>query len=303
MVTSVPAPSTAIDPPSSTIGDLVHGKAEAGRATALPTTASASQGDHFSPQALNRKCNACRVPSGATTHDRPDVAHPRVVERQRDDFDAVVTAAPDVVAVAGRRDDRERLERARSRARSRRRRRARRRGRRRPTARSPPSQPSATPSACVRGDRSRPACARPEGEPRLQASVRPCRSPTTSAQLRARVSNWGRWGADDQRGTLNLITPEVARRGVAAVRSGDAFSLAIPFDQTGPQWDDVHMPDRINPELKTHTVNVAFTGDTARLHDQRRLVPDGLAGGDPLRRARRTSGTRASSGTTRRTQS
>lgn len=81
-------------------------------------------------------------------------------------------------------------------------------------------------------------------------------------QLSARVSNWGRWGADDQRGTLNLITPDAVRRGVAAARAGQVFSLALPFDQTGPQWDNVHMPERTNPELRTHTVNVAFTGDT-----------------------------------------
>ncbi|MCU1466582.1 MAG: putative cyclase [Actinomycetia bacterium] len=82
------------------------------------------------------------------------------------------------------------------------------------------------------------------------------------AQLAARVSNWGRWGADDQRGTLNLITPEVVRRGIASARTGRSFSLALPFDRTGPQWDNVHMPERTNPELRTHTVNVAFTGDT-----------------------------------------
>jgi kynurenine formamidase len=81
------------------------------------------------------------------------------------------------------------------------------------------------------------------------------------AQLAARVSNWGRWGADDQRGTLNLITPEVIRRGIASARTGRSFSLALRFDQTGPQWDNVHMPERTNPELRTHTVNVAFTGD------------------------------------------
>lgn len=80
-------------------------------------------------------------------------------------------------------------------------------------------------------------------------------------QLAARVSNRGRWGADDQRGTLNLVTPEVVQRGVAAVRTGRPFSLSLPFDQTGPQWDNVHMPERINPELRTHTVNVSFTGD------------------------------------------
>ena len=79
--------------------------------------------------------------------------------------------------------------------------------------------------------------------------------------LARRVSNWGRWGEDDQRGTLNLITPDVVRRGAAAVRTGRAFSLAIPFDRGGPQWDSEHMPERVNPELHTYAVNVAFTGD------------------------------------------
>jgi kynurenine formamidase len=79
--------------------------------------------------------------------------------------------------------------------------------------------------------------------------------------LAARVSNWGRWGSDDQRGTLNLIDADAVRRGAAAVRSGRAFSLTIPFDANGPQWDNVNMPHRTNPALHTHTVNVAFTGD------------------------------------------
>jgi len=30
-----------------------------------------------------------------------------------------------------------------------------------------------------------------------------------------RVSNWGRWGPDDERGTLNHITPDVVRRAAA----------------------------------------------------------------------------------------
>ena len=41
--------------------------------------------------------------------------------------------------------------------------------------------------------------------------------------------NWGRWGADDQRGTLNLLTDAVRAKGAAAVRSGRAFSLAHDF--------------------------------------------------------------------------
>jgi kynurenine formamidase len=81
--------------------------------------------------------------------------------------------------------------------------------------------------------------------------------------LARRVSNWGRWGADDQRGTLNLVTEEAVMRGVAAARTGRAFSLAIPFDQTGPQWDSKNMPERVNPELRTYAVNMTFTGDPA----------------------------------------
>ena len=86
--------------------------------------------------------------------------------------------------------------------------------------------------------------------------------PEELQQLAARVSNWGRWGDDDQRGTLNLITPDVVQRGVRAARTGRTFSLTIPFDGTGPQWDSKNMPHRTNPELHTHTVNIAFTGDT-----------------------------------------
>ncbi|WP_329130557.1 cyclase family protein [Streptomyces sp. NBC_00670] len=42
-------------------------------------------------------------------------------------------------------------------------------------------------------------------------------------------SNWGRWGADDELGTLNLITDEVRARGVAEARTGRAVSLARPI--------------------------------------------------------------------------
>jgi kynurenine formamidase len=53
------------------------------------------------------------------------------------------------------------------------------------------------------------------------------------------------------------------RRGIAAARTGRAFSLAIPFDADGPQWDNVNMPLRTNPALNSFAVNVSFTGDPA----------------------------------------
>lgn len=83
--------------------------------------------------------------------------------------------------------------------------------------------------------------------------------PEPLLDLAAKVSNWGRWGPDDQRGTLNLITPEAVLRGVAAARQGRAFSLAIPFDADGPQ--DGGIPGRDNPSREMLLVNQPLTGD------------------------------------------
>jgi kynurenine formamidase len=50
-----------------------------------------------------------------------------------------------------------------------------------------------------------------------------------------RVSNWGRWGPEDELGTVNFITPDRRREASRLVRRGDVISLAIPFDDQGPQ--------------------------------------------------------------------
>jgi kynurenine formamidase len=46
-------------------------------------------------------------------------------------------------------------------------------------------------------------------------------------------SNWGDFGADDQRGRLNLLTAEKVRQGVAEVRDGRSFCLSLPLDMPG----------------------------------------------------------------------
>jgi kynurenine formamidase len=58
-----------------------------------------------------------------------------------------------------------------------------------------------------------------------------------------RVRNWGRWGEDDARGTLNLITAETILRAAGLIRRGVIFNLGIPIDSSGPQTGRV----RINP--------------------------------------------------------
>jgi hypothetical protein len=45
-------------------------------------------------------------------------------------------------------------------------------------------------------------------------------------ELVKQTSNWGRWGKDDQLGTLNLITPARRKEAAAQVREGVSVSLA-----------------------------------------------------------------------------
>lgn len=63
-------------------------------------------------------------------------------------------------------------------------------------------------------------------------------------EIARRVSNWGRWGAEDERGTVNFITPDVVRRAAASVRRGQVFSLSLPFGAEGPQFGQA---GRVNP--------------------------------------------------------
>ncbi|MGO9856060.1 MAG: cyclase family protein [Acidimicrobiales bacterium] len=46
-------------------------------------------------------------------------------------------------------------------------------------------------------------------------------------------SNWGEFGADDQRGRMNLLTPERRCAAVREVREGLVFPLSLPLDYPG----------------------------------------------------------------------
>ncbi|KUF19693.1 cyclase family protein [Streptomyces silvensis] len=69
--------------------------------------------------------------------------------------------------------------------------------------------------------------------------------PPPYPDLAARVNNWGRWGADDEIGTLNLITDTVVRVAAATVRTGLRVPLALPLRQDGVQSGAI--PGRVNP--------------------------------------------------------
>ena len=55
-------------------------------------------------------------------------------------------------------------------------------------------------------------------------------SPAQYERWKAELSNWGRWGEDDEIGTLNLITPEKRLEALALAREGVSVSLAADAD-------------------------------------------------------------------------
>jgi kynurenine formamidase len=78
--------------------------------------------------------------------------------------------------------------------------------------------------------------------------------------LAEKVNNWGRWGPDDEIGTLNLITDDVVRRAAACVRTGKRFSLAIPMSEDGPMLGNIP-PGRKNPVQHRFELHDPFTKD------------------------------------------
>ena len=62
-----------------------------------------------------------------------------------------------------------------------------------------------------------------------------------------KLSNWGRWGEDDQIGTLNHVGPDEIVAASKLVRKGKVFAMGIPLNQQGPQsglfggrWNPIH---------------------------------------------------------------
>ena len=47
------------------------------------------------------------------------------------------------------------------------------------------------------------------------------------------TNNWGRWGAEDERGALNHLTPEVIKAAAASITTGRVYSLGIPIQGHG----------------------------------------------------------------------
>lgn len=98
--------------------------------------------------------------------------------------------------------------------------------------------------------------------------------PDWFVELAASLRQWGRWGDDDQLGTLNLIDGDAVRRGAAAIVDGRRFSLAMRFDQSSPQVGSI--PGRVNPLRTMVAINTPYLGDPANFCASDDVVTMGL---------------------------
>ncbi len=105
------------------------------------------------------------------------------------------------------------------------------------------------------------------------------------AEVAAKVRNWGRWGPDDELGTLNFVDDAARRRAAASVVSGKAFALGLPLSEAeGIQAGFVE--GRVNPSRIMTKVNepqspdrewVSFSEDVVTLATQGATHWDALA--------------------------
>ncbi len=83
-----------------------------------------------------------------------------------------------------------------------------------------------------------------------------------------KYKNWGKWGPDDEIGTLNYTSPEDIVAAAQLVKKGKVISLALNFDNNGPQGGKTNYPalGRINP---LHTMLRTGTDAYAGILDKR----------------------------------
>lgn len=91
-------------------------------------------------------------------------------------------------------------------------------------------------------------------------------------QAAERYRNWGKWGPEDQLGTLNTITPQKIRQAAGLVRTGRVYSLAIALDRNGPQRGAGH---RFNPVLAMLRTGTDFASGA-------RQNPSGIGAADDM---------------------
>jgi kynurenine formamidase len=100
--------------------------------------------------------------------------------------------------------------------------------------------------------------------------------------LGRKLCNWSTWGADDQVGTVNYITPAATARAAQLARTGQVFGLGIAMDRNGPaigsalRFNPLHFMSII-PTEKLRAGEVGIADDVLFLPLQSATQWDSLA--------------------------
>ncbi len=95
----------------------------------------------------------------------------------------------------------------------------------------------------------------------------PANTDLTEAQVKeffTTLSNWGKWGASDQLGALNYITPAKRAQAAALVREGYSVSMSLPLaTQPGPDNPTpvMHLMVQTGAAGETSLVPVPYSAD------------------------------------------
>jgi hypothetical protein len=97
--------------------------------------------------------------------------------------------------------------------------------------------------------------------PSAQTSTKPSHLVTNEeyAGWTRELTNWGRWGKDDEIGTLNLITPAKRKAAAALVKEGFSVSLAADPD-TVKAVDNPQPYDHVMQGIGTDRFGVSYHG-------------------------------------------
>jgi len=125
----------------------------------------------------------------------------------------------------------------------------------------------------------------------------------TYAELRGRRdapagSAWGVFGADDELGTLNHLTPQRVLAGAAAIRTGEVLNLDLPLDAFDPGLIPTRKPLQhnlfaANPHHRDEYVDSLYTQSSSQLDGLRHIGhpeagfyngadPERFVAGDPF---------------------
>ena len=95
--------------------------------------------------------------------------------------------------------------------------------------------------------------------------------PAVVTEAVEKYRNWGKWGPDDELGTLNYITPQKIVAAAQLVKQGKVIAMGLAMDANGPQTGDI---GRFNP---IHQMLATGTDVAAGLQDE---IPGGLGYAD-----------------------